>query len=232
MFYFDPTYFIVLPALIFAMIAQARVSSTFNKYSTVGNRRNVTAQDVVRQILDENGAYSVRIERVSGHLTDHYDPRSNVIRLSDSVYNSTSVAAIGVAAHEAGHALQYAEGYFPIKLRNFIIPVTQIGSKLSIPLVMLGLIFSRSMGWLVTAGIFLYTAVVFFQAVTLPVEFNASRRAIKILEERYILEDNETKMAKSVLGAAAMTYVAAMFSALLTLVRLLVLTGGRRNRND
>ena len=231
MFYFDPTYFIVLPALIFAMIAQHRVTSTFGKYSTVGNRRNITAQEVVQRILYENGASDVRIERISGNLTDHYDPRSNVIRLSDSVYNSTSVAAIGVAAHEAGHALQYAEGYFPIKLRNFIIPVTQIGSKLAIPLVMLGLIFSRSMGWLVTAGILLYTAVVFFQAVTLPVEFNASSRALKILEESYILENDENKMAKKVLGAAAMTYVAAMFSALLSLVRLLVISGRRRGRD-
>lgn len=231
MFYFDPTYLIVLPALIFAMIAQYRVSSNFQKYSKVGNRRNVTAQEVVQQILNENGASDVRIERVSGNLTDHYDPRSNVIRLSDSVYGSTSVAAIGVAAHEAGHALQYAEGYFPIKLRNFIIPVTQIGSKLAVPLVILGLIFSSSLGWLVSAGIFLYTGVVFFQAVTLPVEFNASRRALRILEDRYILEEDETKMAKKVLGAAAMTYVAAMFSALLTLLRLIVISGGNRRRN-
>lgn len=231
MFYFDPTYFIVLPALIFAMIAQSRVSSTFGKYSKVGNRRNVTAQEAVQRILSENGASDVRIERISGNLTDHYDPRSNVIRLSDSVYNSTSVAAIGVAAHEAGHALQYAEGYFPIKIRNFIIPVTQIGSKLAIPLVMLGLIFNSYMGWLVTAGILLYTAVVFFQAITLPVEFNASSRALKILEESYILENDENKMAKKVLSAAAMTYVAAMFSALLSLVRMLVISGRHRNRN-
>ena len=232
MFFYDPTYFIVLPALIFAMVAQYRVSSTFNKYSRVGNRRNVTAQEVVQQILNENGVHDVTIERVGGNLTDHFDPRSKVIRLSDTVYNSTSVAAIGVAAHEAGHAVQYAEEYFPIRLRNFIIPVTQIGSKMAVPLVILGLIFNTSMSWLITAGILLYTAVVFFQAVTLPVEFNASRRALKILEERYILEEDETKMARKVLGAAAMTYVAAMFSALMQLLRLLMITGGRRRNND
>ena len=232
MFFYDPTYFIVLPALIFAMVAQYRVSSTFNKYSRVGNRRNVTAQEVVQQILNENGVHDVTIERVGGNLTDHFDPRSKVIRLSDTVYNSTSVAAIGVAAHEAGHAVQYAEEYFPIRLRNFIIPVTQIGSKMAVPLVILGLIFNNSMSWLITAGILLYTAVVFFQAVTLPVEFNASRRALKILEERYILEEDETKMARKVLGAAAMTYVAAMFSALMQLLRLLMITGGRRRNND
>lgn len=228
--YFDPTYLIVLPALIFAMIAQIKVKSAFEENSRVFSRRGLTAYQAVREILDSNGLYNVMIEHVSGDLTDHYDPRSNVIRLSDSVYNSTSVAAIGVAAHEAGHAIQYAEGYFPIKVRSAIIPVTQLGSRLAMPLVLIGLLFNNSLGWLVTVGIILYTAVVLFQAVTLPVEFNASQRALQILDSKYMLDADEMKKAKSVLSAAAMTYVAAMFSALLSLLRLLVLANGRNSR--
>ncbi|MGN0586298.1 MAG: zinc metallopeptidase [Oscillospiraceae bacterium] len=228
--YFDSTYLIVLPALIFAMIAQIKVKSAFEENSRVFSRRGVTAYQAVREILDSNGLYNVMIEHVSGDLTDHYDPKSNVIRLSDSVYNSTSVAAIGVAAHEAGHAIQYAEGYFPIKIRSAIIPVTQLGSRLAMPLVLIGLLFHNSLGWLVTAGIILYTAVVLFQAVTLPVEFNASHRALQILDSKYMLDTDELKKAKSVLSAAAMTYVAAMLSALLSLLRLLVLANGRGNR--
>lgn len=228
--YFDPTYLIILPALIFAMIAQIKVKSAFEENSRVFSRRGLTAYQAVREILDSNGLYNVMIEHVGGDLTDHYDPRSNVIRLSDSVYNSTSVAAIGVAAHEAGHAIQYAEGYFPIKVRSAIIPVTQLGSRLAMPLVLIGLLFHNSLGWLVTAGIILYTAVVFFQAVTLPVEFNASHRALQILDSKYMLDTDELKKAKSVLSAAAMTYVAAMLSALLSLLRLLVIANGRSNR--
>ena len=228
--YFDPTYLIVLPALIFAMIAQIKVKSTFEENSRVFSRRGLTAYQAVREILDSNGLYNVMIEHVSGDLTDHYDPKSNVIRLSDSVYNSTSVAAIGVAAHEAGHAIQYAQGYFPIKIRSAIIPVTQLGSRLAMPLVLIGLLFHNSLGWLVTVGIILYTAVVLFQAVTLPVEFNASHRALQILDSKYMLDAEELKKAKSVLSAAAMTYVAAMFSALLSLLRLIVLANGRNNR--
>lgn len=228
--YFDSTYLIVLPALIFAMIAQIMVKSTFEKYSRTVNSRGVTAYDAARRILDENGLYHITIEHVSGSLTDHYDPESNVIRLSDTVYDSTSVAAIGVAAHEAGHAVQYAKDYAPIKLRSAIIPITQVGSRLAVPLVLIGLLFSRNFGWLVTVGILLYTAVVLFQAVTLPVEFNASGRALKILDESNMLDYDELKMAKKVLSAAAMTYVAAMFSALATLLRLILLSnrGSRR----
>lgn len=228
--YFDATYLIVLPALIFAMIAQIKVKSAFEANSRFINRRGITAYDAVREILDANGLYNVMIEHVSGSLTDHYDPRSNVIRLSDTVYSSSSVAAIGVAAHEAGHAIQYAEGYAPIKIRNAIIPVTQLGSHLAVPLVLIGLLFSRSLGWLVTAGILLYTAVVFFQAVTLPVEFNASHRALQTLESRSMLDTDELKKAKSVLSAAAMTYVAAMLSALLSLLRLLFIANSRNSR--
>ena len=229
MFWYDPTYIIVLPAIIFALIAQCMVKSTFSKYSTVYNSRGLTAYQAARQILDENGLNFIRIEHVSGNLTDHYDPKANVIRLSDSVYNSTSVAAIGVAAHEAGHAIQYAKNYFPIKIRNAIIPISQLGSSAAVPLVLLGMFFYRSMGFLITVGIFLYAAVVLFQVITLPVEFNASHRALQILESRYILESDEVGMAKKVLSAAAMTYVAAMFSSLLSLLRLIILTGGRRD---
>lgn len=228
--YFDATYLIVLPALIFAMIAQIKVKSAFEANSRFINRRGITAYDAVREILDANGLHNVMIEHVSGSLTDHYDPRSNVIRLSDTVYGSSSVAAIGVAAHEAGHAIQYAQGYAPIKIRNAIIPVTQLGSHLAMPLVLIGLLFSRSLGWLVTAGILLYTAVVFFQAVTLPVEFNASHRALQTLESRNMLDTDELKKAKSVLSAAAMTYVAAMLSAILSLLRLLFIANSRNSR--
>ncbi|MCD7731158.1 MAG: zinc metallopeptidase [Oscillospiraceae bacterium] len=230
MLYFDSTYLVVIPALIFAFIAQCMVKLTFEKYSKVNSSRGITAYDTARKILDENGLYNVSIERVSGTLTDHYDPKSNVVRLSESVYDSTSVAAIGVAAHETGHAIQYANGYVPIKLRNAIIPVTQLGSTLAVPLVLIGLLFNRSMGFLITVGILLYTAVVLFQAITLPVEFNASRRALKILEGSYILESDEVRMSKKVLTAAAMTYVAAMFSSLATLLRLILLSnrGNRR----
>lgn len=227
--FFDATYLIVLPALIFAMIAQIKVKSAFEANSRVLSRRGLTAYEAVREILDANGLHNVMIEHVGGNLTDHYDPRSNVIRLSDNVYHSTSVAAIGVAAHEAGHAIQYAQGYFPIKVRNAIIPITQLGSHLAMPLVLIGLLFNNSLGWLVTAGILLYTAVVFFQAVTLPVEFNASHRALQILESKYMLDTDELKKAKSVLSAAAMTYVAAMLSALLSLLRLLFIANSRNN---
>lgn len=217
--YWDSTIIILIPAIIFSLIAQGMVKSAFSEYSKVRNGRGFTGADAARAILDSNGLSDVRIERVSGELTDHYDPRANVIRLSDSV------AAVGVAAHEAGHAVQYAEGYAPIKLRNAIIPVTQFGSSLSAPLVVLGIIFSWD--FLITAGILLFCAVVLFQAVTLPVEFNASGRALRILREGNFMEDDELKGAKSVLTAAALTYVAALVSALLSLVRLLFL----RNRN-
>lgn len=229
MLYFDSTYLIVLPAVIFALIAQIMVKSTFNKYSKENNVQGYTARDVARQILDENGLYNIQIEHISGNLTDHYDPSANVIRLSDTVYNSTSVAAIGVAAHEVGHAIQHAQGYSPIKIRQAIIPITRIGSNLAVPLVLIGMVFS-AFQWLVPVGIFLYTGVVFFQAVTLPVEFNASSRALRTLDEREILRNDEVKMAKKVLTAAAMTYVAAMFSSLMSLLRLILISNRGRRR--
>lgn len=227
--YFDSTYLIVLPAIIFALIAQVMVKTTFSKYSSESNQHGYTAKEVARKILDENGLYNVSIEYISGNLTDHYDPSSNVIRLSDSVYNNTSVAAIGVAAHEVGHAIQHAQGYAPIKIRQAIIPITQIGSNLAVPLVLIGMLFS-ALQWLIPVGIFLYTGVVLFQAVTLPVEFNASGRALKTLDENVILYKDEVRMAKKVLTAAAMTYVAAMFSSLMSLLRLILLSNRNRRR--
>lgn len=227
--FYDSTYLLVLPAIIFALIAQIMVKSTFSKYSSENNQHGYTAKEVARKILDENGLYSVSIEYVSGNLTDHYDPSANVIRLSDSVYNGTSVAAIGVAAHEVGHAIQHAQGYAPIKIRQTIIPITQIGSSLALPLVFIGMLIG-ALQWLIPIGIFLYTGVVLFQAVTLPVEFNASGRALKTLDENVILYKSEVKMAKKVLTAAAMTYVAAMFSSLMSLLRLILISN--RNRRN
>ncbi|MEZ3455479.1 MAG: zinc metallopeptidase [Oscillospiraceae bacterium] len=227
--FYDPTYLLVLPAIIFALIAQIMVKSTFSKYSSENNQHGYTAKEVARKILDENGLYNVSIEYVSGNLTDHYDPSANVIRLSDSVYNSTSVAAIGVASHEVGHAIQHAQGYAPIKIRQAIIPITQIGSSLALPLVFIGMLIG-ALQWLIPIGIFLYTGVVLFQAVTLPVEFNASGRALKTLDENVILYKSEVKMAKKVLTAAAMTYVAAMFSSLMSLLRLILISN--RNRRS
>ncbi len=224
--YWDQTIIILIPALIFSLIAQLIVKGTFSKYSGVRNSRGYTGADAARAILDRNGLSYIRIEHINGELTDHYDPGANVIRLSDSVYNNDSVAAVGVAAHEAGHAVQYAEGYGPIKVRSAIIPITQFGSNLSTPLVILGIIFSSNV--LITAGILLFCTVVLFQAITLPVEFNASGRALKVLREEHFLDDDEMKGAKSVLTAAALTYVAAMFSALASLARLLLI----RNRNN
>ncbi|MEG1441774.1 MAG: zinc metallopeptidase, partial [Oscillospiraceae bacterium] len=181
-FFFDPTMILLIPALILTIWAQAQVTGTFKKYSEVFNRRGMTGADVARQILDQNGLYNVKIERVSGNLTDHFDPTTNVVRLSDSTYASQSVGAIGVAAHEVGHAVQHATGYAPIRFRNAIVPVVNICSKLSMPLLFIGLIFSYSGGFfpiLIQVGIWLFAGTVLFQLVTLPVEFNASNRALK-----------------------------------------------------
>ncbi len=226
MIFWDPTYLIIVPAIIFSLIAQLKVSSAFQKFSLVQNKHGITAYEAARRILDANGLYGVSIERTAGNLTDHYDPSANVIRLSDNVYSSTSVAAIGVAAHEVGHAIQHSEGYAPIKIRNILVPVTRFGSFLSMPLVLLGLILS--MKFLISIGIFLFTGIVLFQAVTLPVEFNASLRALKTLDSNLILYKDEVQMAKKVLSAAAMTYLAAMLSSLLSLLRLIALSNRRR----
>lgn len=227
-FYYDYYYLIlIVPALLIATWAQFKVNSTFNKYSKMRASRGYTAAQIARNMLDENGLYNVSVERVSGNLTDHYDPKTNVIRLSDSVYNSTSVAAIGVAAHETGHAIQYAKGYAPIKLRSAVIPLTQIGSTLSMPLILLGFVFS--MRPLVIGGIILFSLVALFQLITLPVEFNASRRALEALENREYLYDEELVGARKTLSAAAMTYVAALLVSLMQILRLILLFGRRNN---
>lgn len=229
MYYFDWTYIVfVVPAMIIAMWAQYKVTSTFKKYSTVYTDRRITGREAAMKILVANGLTGVRIERVSGHLTDHFDPKTNVIRLSDSVYDSSSVASVGVAAHEAGHAVQYAVGYSPMKLRAAIIPITNIGSVAAVPLVIAGLVFSFYT--LAYAGIVLFGAVVLFQLVTLPVEFNASRRAITALRDSGYFTEEELHGSKKVLSAAAMTYLAALFTALGNMIRLIFIVSGRRGR--
>lgn len=228
LFYYDWTILLVLPALIVSIWAQIKVSNTYNKYSTVNTRSGLTGAQAARTILDKNGLSHVSIERVHGHLTDHYDPKANVIRLSESVYSSTSTAAVGVAAHEAGHAVQYAKNYAPIKLRSAIIPVTRFGSMLAMPLFFVGLLLASEPFMLF--GILLYAAVALFQLVTLPVEFNASDRAIEALDSSRMLTGEELVGARQVLSAAAMTYVAALLTSLLTLLRLLVIVNGRSNR--
>lgn len=229
---FDSTYlFLVLPCIIFAMIASARVNSTFQKYSSQISSRRITGAQAAQQVLSANGVSNVRIERVSGKLTDHFDPKSNVIRLSADVYDSPSTAAIGVACHEAGHAVQYAQNYGPIKLRSAIIPVTNIGSKLAMPLILLGLVlnFLGEFSYVfIYIGIICFSLSLVFQLVTLPVEFNASRRAIAAIDHQNILTDEELQGARKTLTAAAMTYVAATAVALAQVLRLLSIFGRRR----
>ncbi len=225
---FDYTYLVfVLPALLIALVAQIKVKTTFHKYAKVMNARGLSGAEVAAKILSSNGVLDVAVQRVSGNLTDHFDPTARVIRLSQSVYDSHSVAAVGVAAHEAGHALQYAEDYFPIRLRAAIIPVTKVGSALSWPLIILGLVFS--FGILVNLGIILFSVVTLFQLVTLPVEFNASRRALNILQQQGILAPEELGGARKVLTAAAMTYVAALLVSVMQLLRLIALFSNRRD---
>ena len=234
-FWGDWTIIIMIPALIFALWAQSKVNSTFNRYAKVHNRRGITGADAARRVLDANGLYHITIERVHGHLTDHYDPKAGVIRLSDAVYASTGIAALGVAAHEAGHAVQHAVGYTPIKLRTAIIPLTRFGSVLAMPLFILGLIFSGGsyLGYGV-GNIFMITGILFFafstlfQLVTLPTEFNASARAMTALEDGGLLAADELPAAKATLSAAAMTYVAALATSLASLLRLILIFNRRR----
>lgn len=226
MFYYDSTYFLVLIGFLLASVASMGVQRAFNKYSKVKSIRHYTGKDAARKILDENGLYDIRIENVSGNLTDHFDPSANVIRLSDSTYNSDSVAAIGVAAHEAGHAVQHAEGYVPIKVRNSMVPAVNLCSTLAMPLFIIGLLLQLTD--LANVGIILFSAALIFQLVTLPVEFDASHRAIKILDQSAMLEEDELKGAKKVLKAAAMTYVAAVLASALQLLRLVLINNSRR----
>lgn len=225
----DMTYIIyVLPALLLALWAQVNVKSTFAKYSKVASDGGMTGRDAARLILDANGLHHVQVTHVQGELTDHFDPKSNIIRLSDSTYNAATAAAVGVAAHEAGHAVQYAQGYVPMKIRSAIIPATNIGSNLAIPLVLLGIVFSApSIAYI---GVLLFALSVVFQLVTLPVEFNASRRAVAAIRESGRVSDEGQKAAKKVLTAAALTYVAALAVALGNLLRLITLAN--RSRRD
>lgn len=233
---FDWTYvYLVLPCLLLSLWASAHVNSTFKKYSSQHCMRGITGADAAARVLAANGVRGVRIEHISGNLNDHYDPRTNVIRLSDNVYGSTSTAAIGVACHEAGHAVQYAQGYAPIKLRAAVIPLTNFGSKLAMPLILIGLLFS-SLGQLsnffIYLGIACFGLSLVFQLVTLPVEFNASRRAMAAIEQNGLLTAEEQSGARKTLTAAALTYVAATAAALAQLLRLIILFSGRNRRND
>lgn len=239
LFWGDWTVLVLIPAMIFAFWAQINVQTTFSRFKQVRNRRGLTAADVARRILDANGLNYVQIQRVSGELTDHYDPRAQVVRLSDSVYDSTSVAAIGVAAHEVGHACQHAEDYVPLRIRSAIIPMTRIGSMLAMPVFILGLLFAQISLYgnmvgdvFMMLGILLFSLSTLFQLVTLPTEFNASARALKTLESYGILDGDELVGARSTLRAAALTYVAALASSLASLLRLLLIFGGSRSRRD
>ena len=223
----DPMYFLVIIAFIFSMVAQTKVSTTFNKYSRVRNRAGFTGAQVATQMLQNAGIYDVSVQRVAGNLTDHYDPRTKTLRLSQSVYDSTSVAALGVAAHETGHAIQHDVGYAPLALRSMLVPAANFGSKLAIPLILIGFFFSGGGSALVTIGILFFSLSVLFTIITLPVEFNASHRAIDRLVDDGFLASDEIGGAKKVLSAAAMTYVAAAFAAVAQLLRLMAIFGRR-----
>ena len=228
--YFYPTdiYYLILvvPALLVALFADIKVKSAFSKYSKIPAKAGYTAREVARFILDSNGLQDVQIERIGGNLTDHYDPRSNTVRLSDNVYASTSVASLGIAAHEVGHAIQHSKNYTPIKARNALVPVTQIASYAAIPLALIGLIFGNI---LLKVGIILFAVTVLFQLVTLPVEFNASSRAMETLKSNGFMENDDLAGTKKVLSAAAFTYVAAALVALMNLLRLILLARDRRD---
>lgn len=224
--YYDPTYILVIIGAALSLLASAKVNSTFNKYSKVRSRSGMTGREAAERILHASGIYDVKVEHISGNLTDHYDPSSKVLRLSDATYQSTSVAAIGVAAHECGHAVQHQQKYAPLVLRSTLVPVANFGAKICWPMIILGLIIG-SFQPLLTLGILLFGLAVLFQLVTLPVEFNASSRALKVLEQNGILGYDEIGQTRKVLSAAAMTYLAAAASSILQLLRLIILFGGR-----
>jgi len=232
MFFYDSTYFLVLIGAVICLMASANVKSTYKKFANYRSMTNMTGAQVAERLLRSAGLNDVRVGQVRGELSDHYNPATKVVNLSDSVYGSTSVAAIGVAAHECGHAIQHAKGYFPLNLRTWFVPVANFGSKLAWPLILIGLfISSESSQLIINAGIFLFSFAVFFQLITLPVEFNASSRALALLEEQGILSEQELPYTRKVLGAAALTYVASAASAILQLLRIIMLFGGRR-RDD
>lgn len=228
-FGYDFTYFLfMIPCLILSVYCSAKVNSTFNKYSKVANRRRITGAQAAHEVLTANGVTGVRIEPVSGNLTDHFDPRTNTIRLSESVYNSTTVAAVGVAAHEAGHAVQHAQDYLPNKIRSAVVPVANIGSKLSWIFIFVGFLLPVQYNFVITLGIVFFSFSVLFTLVTLPVEFNASKRALQTIKGANLLYDEEYDGAKKTLSAAAMTYVAAAATAIAQLLRLVLLANRRR----
>ena len=229
MFYFDPTYIFVLVGLIICLAASAKMRSTFSKYSRVRNHWGMTGREAAEQVLHRAGIYDVRVEHISGNLTDHYDPRSKVLRLSDATYNSTSVAAVGVAAHECGHAVQHATGYVPLKLRSSLVPAANFGSSIAWPLIVIGLLINgQSSALFLNLGILAFSLAVLFQIVTLPVEFNASSRALHLLSGNGMLYEDEVRSVRKVLTAAALTYVAGAASAILQLLRIIVLSNSRR----
>lgn len=232
-FYFDWTYFIlVLPAVILAVWASARVKSTYRRFGSVPSARGISGAQAARMVLDENGLYDVKIEQIGGELTDHFDPKANVVRLSADVYNSTSVAAIGIACHEVGHAVQHATGYFPIKIRSAILPLTNFGSKLAMPLLLIGLILSGIAEQYIAIaylGVLCFALSAVFQLVTLPTEFNASARAMRAVRSSLLLSDEEQRGTRKVLTAAALTYVAALVVSLAQVLRLLLIVNRRRN---
>lgn len=231
-FYYDPTYVMVLIGVVICMLASANVNRTFQKYSRIRSHSGMTGREAAERLLHANGIYDVTVQRIAGNLTDHYDPRNKTLNLSDSTYASTSVAAIGVAAHECGHAVQHANGYVPLKIRGSLVPVANFGSTLAWPLILIGfLIQGNASVLLINMGILLFSAAVLFQIMTLPVEFNASSRALKSLETNGILYTEEVADTRKVLRAAALTYVASAASAILQLLRLILISGGRR-RND
>ena len=228
--YFDPTYILVLIGVVICLIASAKMNSTFSRYSRVRNHSGMTGRDAAEQILHREGLYDVRIEHVSGNLTDHYDPKARVLRLSDSVYGSNSVAAIGVAAHECGHAIQDQEDYVPLRFRSAFVPVANLGTQVAFPILLLG-VFLGSSHFLIQVGLLCFFFGVLFQLITLPVEFNASGRAVRILRETGMMSDDELSKTKKVLSAAAMTYVAAAAASILSMLRLIILFGGNRRRD-
>lgn len=231
-YYWDPTYILVVIGAVICMIASARVKGTFNKYSQLRSMSGMNGAQVAQRVLQAAGIYDVQVRHVSGSLTDHYDLRTKTVNLSDPVYNATSVAALGVAAHECGHAIQHAKSYAPLSIRSALVPIANFGSMLAWPVILIGLLFNtRSSGLIIDIGILLFSAAVLFQLVTLPVEFDASRRALVMLRTQGILADDELRYTRRVLKSAALTYVASAAAAILQLLRIILITNGRR-RDD
>lgn len=231
-YYWDPTYILVVIGAVICMIASARVKGTFNKYSQLRSMSGMNGAQVAQRVLQAAGIYDVQVRHVSGSLTDHYDPRTKTVNLSDPVYNATSVAALGVSAHECGHAIQHAKSYAPLSIRSALVPIANFGSMLAWPVILIGLLFNtRSSGLIIDIGILLFSAAVLFQLVTLPVEFDASRRALVMLRTQGILADDELRYTRRVLKSAALTYVASAAAAILQLLRIILITNGRR-RDD